>query len=75
MLTIELSRPETYTLIRACHCRRDDIDKKVAELLMHTQNHVDEAAEHLFVSEIIALDGERFLLDQILARLWRIKDH
>lgn len=69
MLKLELGSVEGYCLIRCCHCRRDEIDRKVTELL--TLNQLDNES----ITQVIALDGERFIIDRLLEKLWKVKDH
>lgn len=76
-MKVELDIMEAFCLVRCCHIRRDQIDKEVTALLGQINtNGGTEAEEGRFpepalVASIIHLDGERFLIDKALVKLWK----
>lgn len=67
-VAIDLTMIDALCLLRACYCRRDEIDAKMGELLADIQLSGPDEKQ---VSAMIVLDGERYLVEQVIEKLWK----
>lgn len=66
-MMFKLSRIETYALIQCCHCRTAEIDRSVENVFADMS---ERQPDQIGIATIIALDGERHVVEQLLNRLW-----
>lgn len=66
-MNMKITRLDTYVLIQACHCRMAEIDKSVSSVFAEMS---EKQPDQTSVSAIIALDGERAMVERMLHRLW-----
>lgn len=69
-MMLDIGRIEAYCLVRCCHCRMAEIDAGVMKLM---DEFVDNGGklDPVLLSAVIALDGERYIVEQALGKLWK----
>lgn len=66
--TVVLTTLDAYALIRSVHARIDTIDQEVIRLLDVVSNDQGPCTDE--IGRIIALDGEKYLLERALNKLY-----